>query len=128
MRHPEDQLIPYLRGELDGALRTSIEGHLSECAACRAQSAALAETLTLIKSGIEQMPAPPWETYRAELRRKLAARREQPRPQRWWRVNLVWGSLAAAGAAAVVLLALTLSRGPSGQDSPIMDQIAMADT
>lgn len=127
MRHPEDQLIPYLCGELDMAARGSIERHLTECAACRAQRAMLAKTLSQIKSGIEQMPAPAWEPYRAELRRKLAARREQPLPQPWWRVNLVWGSLAA-GVAAVALLALTLSRGPSSQESPIMDQIAMADT
>ena len=35
MRHPETELIPYLRGELPAEDRAAVSGHLRDCAACR---------------------------------------------------------------------------------------------
>jgi len=123
--HPEINLIPYLRGELSGRERERTAAHLGGCTECRAQADALAQTLQLVARQLDQLPAPEWTVYRAELRRKLAAR-EAPR-RRWWQPTLVWGGLAAAGVAAVALVTVAaLHRGNHGPQ-PMVEQLALAD-
>ncbi len=130
VRHPQPNLIAYLRGELREGEQSSMEAHLPQCVECRAEIVALRQGLELIAQGIDELPTPDWNDYRTELRRKLIARRN---PQtHWWQLNLFWGSLAAAGIAALLLVSLpTLHRGVNGPSSagssPMMDQLAMED-
>lgn len=130
VRHPHRDLIAYLRGELDAREQSSVETHLAQCPECRTESIALRQGLELIAQGIDELPTPDWNDYRAELRRKLIAR-QNPRV-RWWQLNLLWGSVAAAGVAALLLVSFTtMHRGGNGPtlagSSPIMDQLAMED-
>jgi len=123
-RHPEADLIPWLRGELAGRERARLEAHLEDCEECHTQAQALTRTLGLIAREVAQLPTPEWGTFRAELRRKLAAREAPSR--HWWHPPIfVWGSLAAAGVAAVAIVSLiTLHRGPNGA-APVTDQLGL---
>jgi anti-sigma factor RsiW len=126
--HPQQNLIAYLRGELMADERALITAHLIDCSRCQAEAAALSAGMKMIAQAVETLPAPDWREYRAELRRKLIARQE--RASLWRRVRLVYGSLATAGCAAVILLSLTLlghGRRQATPVSPMMDQLAMAD-
>jgi anti-sigma factor RsiW len=110
-KHRQADLIPFVRGELDAREHARTAAHLDGCADCRAHAAALTRTLGLIAREIEQLPTPEWTQFRAELRRRLAAR-EAP-AGRWWQPVLVWGSFAAAGVAAVAFASIVLlRRGP----------------
>ncbi|HZP45564.1 MAG TPA: zf-HC2 domain-containing protein [Candidatus Binataceae bacterium] len=123
-RHPQYELIPYLRGELDHAARERVANHLHECAACAAQLDAAARALQLLARQLQDLPTPEWTAYRRELRVKLAERQAQSRP--WWRLGAVWGSLATAGIAAALLVALNLNhRAPL--ETPPVEQLALAD-
>jgi predicted anti-sigma-YlaC factor YlaD len=124
--HPETNLIPYLRGELTAHESARTAAHLDGCTACRTQADTLAGTLQLVADQIEQLPTPEWSVYRSELRRKLAAR--EARPARWWQPTLVWGSMAAAGVAAVALLTVVaMHRGNPGASSLEPEALALAD-
>ncbi|MGH7843086.1 MAG: anti-sigma factor family protein [Candidatus Binataceae bacterium] len=124
--HPQADLIPFLRGELSGRERARIAAHLEGCGECRAQAETLTRTLGLIARELAQLPTPDWNAFRAELRRKLAAR-EAPAP-RWWRQPIfAWTAIAAAGVAAVAIVSLiVLPRGPNGA-GPLLDQLAFED-
>lgn len=119
--HPEIELIPYLRGELTGRERERLASHLGGCAECRAQADELARTLAMVAEQIERLPAPDWTAYRAELRRKLADRQAPPR--RWWQPNLVWGSMIAAGVAAVTLVTVLAVYRRNPVIEPMVDQL-----
>ena len=74
---------------------------------------------------------PEWTVYRAELRRKLAARERAPRRDPWWRParagsSLGWPSLAAAGVA-VAALALVIAMRSGGVAPPPVAEMAMED-
>lgn len=130
VKHPRQDLIAYLRGELPSRERSSVAAHLADCVECRAETDTLASALELLAQGIAQLPTPDWNEYRTELRRKLAARTD-PQP-RWWQLNLLWGSLAAAGVAALLFISLgTLHHTPDRlaavNSASMMDQLAMAD-
>jgi len=119
-KHPEALLIPHLRGELEGAERVRVTAHLEGCDQCRAAIDGLNATIGTLRRQIADMPAPDAISYRAELRRKMAAR-EEPKPS-WWRPTLIATSFAAAGVAAMIMIGLiSLHRGPN------VDQLALAD-
>jgi anti-sigma factor RsiW len=119
-KHPVTGLVPYLRGELAPAERLRIGNHLAGCGECRQLSDSLARTSANLVRLIEQMPAPDPLVYRAQLARKLAARRS---PQAgWWRPRFAWVALAAAGASAIGLLT-TLAIGSRPMVPPV-DQLA----
>jgi anti-sigma factor RsiW len=99
--HPETALVPYIRGELEGAERERVASHLAGCAQCRESAQSFHSLLGEVANRIDELPTPEWNAYRAELRRKLAARGE-PR-QRWWMPGFVWGGLGLAVAAALAL-------------------------
>jgi len=121
-RHPEILLIPHLRGELDAGARARVETHLRGCARCRAAAEGLSDALGTLRRQVNALPTPDWTSYRAELRRKIAAREDRARP--WWRPSLIWTSLAATGVAAVALLTLFALQP---QRAPNVDQFALAD-
>ncbi len=128
-RHPETEIAPYLRGELGADERERVAAHLAGCARCRDDADAFAAALKTIAIDVAQIAEPDWSVYRAELHRKIAARRDRPQTlrARWWSPRIAWASMATAGAAvAAIVLILTLS--PRSQiGAPPVDQLAMED-
>jgi anti-sigma factor RsiW len=119
--HPEIELVPFVRGELDADERTRVQHHLDDCASCRASMDELAMTMRTVSARLEELPTPEWSAYRRELRLKLAARAETR--ARWWRPRVVWASLATAGVAIALFLATVMR--PSMPGAPGVDQFAM---
>jgi anti-sigma factor RsiW len=122
--HPETELIPFLRGELNAAERERVQHHLDDCATCRNELDAHAATMRMVSARLTELPTPEWSAYRRELRLKLDAR---PRARaRWWqRPSLLWPALATAGVGLAALL-LTLSMRPGSHgNAPGVDLLAM---
>ena len=105
-RHPETELIAYLKDELTGPSRETVTRHLDGCADCRS---ALADFRTLL-SGVATVTVPPvsWPRYRAELRLRLETQAARRRTA-WWR-RPVPVAFSAGLAAAVLALVVV---GPS---------------
>lgn len=121
--HPETELVPFQRGELNGADRELVQHHLDGCAQCRESIGELASTMRRVASSLEELPTPEWSAYRRELRLKLARRTEAR--ARWWRPGIVWAALATAGMGIAALI-LTLTMRPSSPAiTPPVDQLAM---
>ncbi len=80
--HPDTELIAYLNDEVRGAARERIRGHLEACAECQDALEAYRRLLDDLRRSIPAPPALHSARYRAELRAKLAERREHAR--RWW--------------------------------------------
>jgi len=99
-KHPDTDLVPYLRGELPPAERERIARHLEECPDCRQDTEHLRDLLGDLARSIGQPPAVNWTRYRAELREKLEARRG--RRVWWWRPVPLALSASLAGALLVV--------------------------
>src|SRR5262245_55202608 len=102
-RHPETELIAYLKDELPRPSREAVARHLEGCAECRGTLADFEKLL----AGVAATAAPPvaWARYRAELRQRLEAS-AAPRRVAWWRRPLpvaVSAGLAAAVLAVVVI-------------------------
>jgi anti-sigma factor RsiW len=121
--HPESALLPYAAGELSGDERKRLELHLESCARCRESVDTSAAIMRVIARDAENLRDPDWNVYRAQLRRRLAAR-ENPQFRRWWRPEIVWPAIAAGTATAVLLIALTLSHLLRGPAMPPVDQFA----
>ena len=127
-KHPQTEIAPYLRGDLSAAERDRLASHLARCDRCRADADAYAAVLKTIAADAARIPAPDWRAYRAELHRKLAARRNLVPgvPSRSWNQRLRWASIGTAVAAAAVLLFLTILPHPQ-PGAPSVDQMAMED-
>ena len=103
-RHPETELIAYLKDELPRPSRETVERHLEGCAECRA---VLADFRTLLAGIAQHSAGQPvaWQRYRAELRLRLEAEKGRRR-WTWWRRPFpmaVSAGLAAAVLALVIL-------------------------
>ena len=106
-RHPETELIAYLKDELARPSRETVERHLEGCTECRA---ALADFRTLLAGlGRHSVPGQPvaWQRYRAELRLRLEA--ERGRRRAWWRQPFPMAVSAGLAAAALALVILAPS-------------------
>jgi anti-sigma factor RsiW len=105
-RHPETELIAYLKAELPGPSREAVTRHLDSCDECRA---ALADFRALLASvAATPAPAPAWPRYRAELRLRLEAERERRR-WAWWRRPFPMAVSAGLAAAVLALIILAPS-------------------
>jgi anti-sigma factor RsiW len=124
-RHPEADLLPYLRGELSADERRRVELHLAGCAFCRESIDSSAAILRAVADDIASLPEPDWKVYRAQLRRKLVAR-DQPR-RRWWHSEITWPAVTAGVATAALAIAFTLLHFSKGPAMPPVDQFAMED-
>ncbi len=121
--HPETELVPFVRGELNAEERDRVQHHLDGCEQCRDSMDALATTMQRVSARLEELPTPEWSAYRRELRIKIAQRTEGR--TRWWRPGVIWASLATAGVGIAALI-LTLSMRPSSPGmTPGVDQLAM---
>ncbi|HCF58821.1 MAG TPA: hypothetical protein DFS52_12630, partial [Myxococcales bacterium] len=104
-------LLDYAYDELVGAERAGVEGHLAECAKCRAELEAMAGTRRLMRV-LEPEPAP--ETGLESLlafAEKAAARQGAgaAAPSRWrWLVP----ALSAGGLALALVFVLSTTRAP----------------
>ena len=105
-RHPETELIAYLKDELAPPARETVARHLEGCAGCRATVADFRALL----DGVAATAAPPvaWARYRAELRQRLEAQAGRSFWS-WWRRP--FPIAVSAGLAAAVLALVVL--GPS---------------
>lgn len=109
-RHPETELIPYLRGELSARDRERVAGHVRGCAGCSRGLEAYRDLLGSLRASVPRAPDLHWGRYRAELRARLEDR-VGPRPTdgaarrpRWaWPAPL---ALATSLAAVVLVFAL----------------------
>ena len=123
-RHPDDDLVPYLRGELPPAERERVARHLEECPDCKEDTEVLRDLLGNLAHAIGQPPAVNWARYRAELREKLDARRERIV---WWRRPMPL-TLSASLAGILLLVGVwgghEISRNgePIGPDEVVMGQ------
>lgn len=121
----EEDLILHYYGE-PGA-PASVEAHLADCAACRAEWDTLRAGLDAVRAGAEEPPAPSPDVVWARLMPRLTAVR---RPLAWPRYVL---PLLAAAAALVVAFqvgrhwpaAPTPSAAPSGADARGRERILL---
>ena len=105
-RHPETELIAYLKDELSPPARETVERHLEGCAECRNT---LADFRTLLASvARHSTPALAWPRYRAELRLRLESERARRRFP-WWRRPFPIAVSAGLAAAVLVLVVLAPS-------------------
>lgn len=128
-RHPKTALAAYLHGDLAPAERERVRAHLVRCDRCRIDAAADAATLKALAQDAAEIREPDWCAYRAEVYRKIAARRIAARSARRpsWSPRIRWASTAAAGAiAAAIVFFLFIVRQPHPGVPPV-DQLAMED-
>ena len=104
-RHPETELIAYLKDELAPRSRETVARHLDGSAACRDTLAAFRTLL----DGVAATAAPPvqWARYRAELRQRLTKSPPDARRWAWWRRP--WPMAVSAGLAAAVVALVILA-------------------
>jgi anti-sigma factor RsiW len=118
-RHPELDLLLYLRGELGTKQGERMRVHLEGCTRCR-EALASAEAVTQeLARRLDQIQEPDWADYQNQLRRKLNARRGERVPR--WRPGLAWASLATA-AVATTAIVLAFALAP-GSRPPAVDQL-----
>ena len=106
-------LIAYLYGEVDAAMRASIDAHLDTCGRCAAEVTALGDVRTELAL---------WAPPDAELGFAIVRKSEQPpahvlRPAQWWRAVPGWAQAAAAVlvlAAGLGIANLQVRSGPDG--------------
>jgi anti-sigma factor RsiW len=104
-RHPETELIAYLKDELPAPSRETVARHLEGCAECRAALADFRTLLAGVAGHAAASPSVAWPRYRAELRVRLESE-SGGRHGSWWRRPFplaVSAGLAAAVLALVVL-------------------------
>jgi len=104
-RHPDTDLVPFLRGDLPPAERDRVARHLEECPDCRQDAEQLRDLLGDLARSMGQPPTVQWARYRAELREKLEARRGR---RAWWSRPM---PLAVSASLAGVLLVVAVWGG-----------------
>lgn len=124
-RHPETELVPYLRGELRAEEQEAVSRHLQECATCRLSLEETRRVFEALRAGRPSPPEPDWRRYRAELRSKLA---ERSAPRWSWTAPRLL-PIAATAAVAALALVLVLRPGtapsPSGEDLPPFQEVVI---
>ncbi len=106
----EQDLVLYHYGELSGTERAAVKAHTQDCEGCRHYLAEIASLLPLTVQS-DEPPQPFWDEYSRQMRRKLAGRERQS----WWQavatVLLRSWAVPAVAAAAVLIIALTITIG-----------------
>ena len=122
-RRCRGMLSAMVDGELTATARSRVEAHLADCPACASRLAELRGALTLLDQHQELEIS---DGFDAGFRRKLAATGQQEPVSRrhWWRLPAL-ATLAAAGLAAVIVVALHRGEVP-GEPSP-SPPLALAD-
>jgi anti-sigma factor RsiW len=108
MTHPEELLSGYVDGTLPNEERAVVDAHLAICATCREEVELAHEALTAL-GALEEHPVPFGVTGPVMAE---AGRQFERRGAVWQRIQ--WGAGIAAAAALVLVVALNLSTGDSG--------------
>jgi len=128
LRHPEKDLIPYLRGELDERRSQKIEAHLRQCSRCRASTETYRSLIEQLSESVSEPPAIDWSIYRAQVNQKLdqslahapGAPARQSGGRAWYRRPLIFSAAALCASAIGIILALasrpTPVSAPGGQE------------
>jgi Putative zinc-finger len=106
----EEDLVLYYYGELGGNERTTVEGHVASCQACRFYLKELESILPLTVKP-DEPPQEFWDDYSREMRRKLADAGER---RSWWQSLALFSrpwAIPASATAFVAVLALTVTFG-----------------
>ena len=104
-RHPETELVPFLRGDLLPREHERVARHLAGCRDCRETAETMREVFDDLTRSIPAPPQVHWARYRAELRAKLDAREvRRAHAPRWWRPVPLGVSAVLAGV--LLLLAV----------------------
>lgn len=129
----EENLVLFHYGDLDGADRGALQGHLHSCTACAGYLKEL-DTLLPLTLKADQPPETFWTDYNRELRQKL----DRAAEKKSWLQSLgefFWPRwMPALATAGVVALALTLTIGrgiwstnDSQDDAAIMELLPVAE-
>lgn len=123
----EQDLVLYYYGELDDPQKIRLKTHMENCAGCRRYLEEMQSILPLTEK-VDEPPQMFWDNYTREMKQRLATVQER---QPWWRGLLAsfqpW-AVPAVAAAAVVVLALTLTFGKGfwrKQEAPPDDEALM---
>jgi predicted anti-sigma-YlaC factor YlaD len=120
-KHPDTDLVPYLRGQLPPAERERVERHLAECPDCRQDTELLRELLEQVARSIGRPPDVTWAHYRAELREKLEARRAR---RAWWSLPVPM-ALSASVVGVLLLLAVWTGYQMTGGEPFTPEQVSL---
>ena len=117
-RHPETELIAYLKDELPPPSRETVARHLEGCAECRAT---LADFRTLLAGIARPSAGQPvaWQRYRAELKVRLESEAGRRRWS-WWRRPFPLAVSAGLAAAVLALVVLAPSAWRDERRAPIV--------
>jgi anti-sigma factor RsiW len=124
--HVREELSAYVDGELAPDRAMQIADHLTSCAECAGDYAAMLATVRTVRAEMVQLRAP--DVLRARVRASLreeprgAVRRVAPAPRRAWRIP--WNAVAAALVLVVASSGLTMvatSRG--APDAPVAEAV-----
>jgi len=121
VRHPTDeQLVLHHYGELQGAERAAVDGHLHECEGCRARLEALGRELAAVAAmTVPERPADYGARVWARLQPRLAEERVANPAPRPFLGFLSFRPLAyAAGVAVLVLAAFVAGRHWAPRPAP----------
>jgi hypothetical protein len=130
MRHPETELIAFIRGDLVGAAHDRVALHLERCSDCRMTRDDFRDTLDTLRGSIPEPPAVHWYRYRTALHRKLEERPERSAGRAWWHWPVPL-ALSAGLAGVLVFLAMLGSypsvdrRGAAGVETAIASRLEL---
>ena len=124
--HVRDALSAYVDGELPPDRAMEIAEHLTSCADCAADYAAMLATVRTVRADLTHHRAPDVlrARIRASLREEPAAtvRRVAPTPRRGWRIP--WNAVAAAVVLVVASSAITMvTTSRRAADTPVAEAV-----
>jgi anti-sigma factor RsiW len=125
--HVRDALSAYVDGELPPDRAMEIADHLTSCAECASDYAAMLATVRTVRAGMTQHRAPDVlrARIRASLREEPAAapvRRVAPTPGRAWRIP--WNAVAAALVLVVASSGVTMvAANRRASDNPVAEAV-----
>jgi len=126
-RHPETQLLAYLKGELAERDHRRVADHLAACPECARAVEDFREILQDLATAAPKPPAIQWGAYRAELKAKLESRRAPAWGWQWLRRPLpVALSAALAGALLIFAFQRGTHRPPVTADLAFLEEAAVA--
>jgi anti-sigma factor RsiW len=119
------RLDAFRDGELEPKVRASTAAHLTRCAACAAELAALERLRTALLVEAPEPPAAVWDTFWPQVRTRIATSVPEPEPRRLWRPvltypRLAFGSALAATALVVLAVLAPWQRAPETPQLPVV--------
>lgn len=120
--HPETELIPFLRGELEPADHERVAMHVGVCAECRGAIEESRVVLDALAARRAAAPAVDWGGYQAEIRARVTT---GPR-RRWWARPVPTLAVAALLSLGVLVGVRGLQR--ASEDRRPTEAVAMDET